>query len=80
MVTDMTKLYTMVSKLVQKRRTNRRRTQPRVRRRRRRDQTGGFLPALIPLLALAGKAVAMGALSGAAGFGVKKALAAASKK
>ena len=79
MVTDMTKLYTMVSKLVQKRRTNRRRTPLRGRKRRRRDQTGGFLPALIPLLALAGKAVALGALSGAAGFGVKKALAAASK-
>ena len=79
MVTVMTKLYTMVGKLVQKRRTNRRRTPRRVRRRRR-VQTGGFLPALIPLLALAGKAAALGALGGAAGFGVKKALAAATKK
>ena len=79
MVTVMTKLYTMVGKLVQKRRRNRRGTPLQVRKRRRRDQTGGFLPALIPLLALAGKAVALGALSGAAGFGVKKALAAANK-
>ena len=69
----------MGGKRVQTRRTNRRRTPLRGRKRRRRDQTGGFLPALIPLLALAGKAVALGAMSGAAGFGVKKALAAASK-
>ena len=69
----------MAGKLVQKRRRNRRRTPLRGRKQRRRDQMGGFLPALIPLLALAGKAVALGAMSGAAGFGVKKALAAASK-
>ena len=69
----------MGGKRVQKRRTNRRRTPLRGRTRRRGDQMGGFLPALIPLLALAGKAVALGAMSGAAGFGVKKALAAASK-
>ena len=69
----------MGGKRVQTRRTNRRRAPLRGRKRRRRDQMGGFLPALIPLLALAGKAVALGAMSGAAGFGVKKALAAASK-
>ena len=79
MVSVLTELNTMVRKLVQKRRTNRRRTPPRGRRRGY-DQTGGFLPALIPLLALAGKAVAMGALGGAAGFGAKKALERASKK
>ena len=69
----------MVGKRVQKRRTSRRRT-PLRGRRRGYDQTDGFLPALIPLLALAGKAVAMGALSGAAGFGAKKALEKATKK
>ena len=42
---------------------------------RRRGQQGGILPfALLPLLALAGKAAAAGAISGAAGYGVKKAL------
>ena len=66
----------MGGKRVQTRRPNRRRTPLRGRKWPRRDQTGGFLPALIPLLALAGKAVALGAMSGAAGFGVKKALAA----
>ena len=35
---------------------------------------GGILPALIPLLALAGKAAAAGAVSGAASYGAKKAL------
>ena len=74
----LTKLNTMVRKLVQKRRTKRRRTTLQ-RRYPRRDQTGGFLPALIPLLALAGKTVAMGALGGAAGFGAKKALERATK-
>ena len=48
-------------------------------RKRWRGQEGGFLPALIPLLALAGKAIALGAVSGAAGFGAKKALEAATK-
>ena len=44
-------------------------------RKRRRGQQGGILPfALLPLLALAGKAAAAGAISGAAGYGVKKAL------
>ena len=54
----------------------RRRTRtPRRGRKRRSGQKGGFLPlALIPLLAMAGKVAATGALSGAAGFGVKKAL------
>ena len=66
----------MGGKRMQTRRTNRRRAPLRGRKRRRRDQSGGFLPALIPLLALAGKAVALGAMSGAAGFGVKKALGA----
>ena len=50
-------------------------------RKRRRGQTGSILPlALIPLLALAGKAAASGAIAGAAGYGVKKGLEAATKK
>ena len=50
-------------------------------RKRRRGQSGGILPiALIPLLALAGKATASGAIAGAAGYGVKKGLEAATKK
>ena len=50
----------------------RRRTSKRVRRRKR--QKGGILPlaALIPALIARGKAVAAGALSEAAGYGVKK--------
>ena len=44
--------------------------------RRRRRQRGGILPlaALIPALIAGGKAVALGAAGGAAGFGAKKAL------
>lgn len=50
-------------------------------RKRKRKQAGGVLPlALIPLLALAGKAAASGAIAGAAGYGVKKGLEAATKK
>ena len=58
----------------------RRRTLKRVRRRKR--QKGGILPlaALIPALIAGGKAVAAGALSGAAGYGVKKGLEAIKKK
>ena len=58
----------------------RRQKRPRTGRKRRRGQRGGFLPlALLPLLAMAGKVAATGALSGAAGFGVKKALEKISK-
>ena len=43
--------------------------------RRRRGQKGGILPLfLIPLLAAGAKAAATGAVSGVAGYGVKKAL------
>ena len=49
-----------------------------VRRRRvtKRGQRGGFFPllALIPAAIAAGKAAALGAVSGAAGYGIKKAL------
>ena len=40
------------------------------------DQHGGFFPllALIPAAIAAGKAAALGAVSGAAGYGIKKAL------
>ena len=66
-------LFTMV------RRTRKQRTIKK--RKRRRGQSGGILPlALIPLLALAGKAAASGAIAGAAGYGVKKGLEAATKK
>ena len=65
MISVMTKLHTMVRKQVQKRRTIKRRYTARARQRRH-DQQGGFLAALIPLLALAG-------------FGVKKAIDAARK-
>ena len=44
------------------------------RRKRRRKQRGGILPFLIPLL------VAAGAVSGAAGYGAKKAIQAATRK
>ena len=37
-------------------------------------KTGGFLPFLIPALIAGAKALALGAASGAAGWGVKKAL------
>ena len=56
------------------------RTLKRVRHRKR--QKVGILPlaALIPALIAGGKAVAAGALSGAAGYGVKKGLEAIEKK
>ena len=43
----------------------------------RRNQRGGLYPllALIPAAIAAGKAAALGAVSGAAGYGIKKALA-----
>ena len=46
-------------------------------RRIRSKQRGGFFPllALIPAAIAAGKAAALGAVSGAAGYGIKKALA-----
>ena len=48
----------------------------------RRRQRGGILPlaALIPALIAGGKAVALGAAGGAAGFGAKKALGAITRK
>ena len=51
-------------------------------RRRRKAQNGGLLPlaALIPALVAAGKAAALGGISGAASYGVKKGLQAASRK
>ena len=48
--------------------------------RRRRRQRGGILPFLVPLLIAGGKAIAAGAVSGAAGYGVKKGLEAATRK
>ena len=48
--------------------------------RRRQRQRGGILPFLIPLLVAGGKAIAAGAVSGAAGYGVKKGLDAATRK
>ena len=54
---------------------------PRRRRRRRRSwQRGGILPFLVPLAIAAGKAIAAGAVSGAAGYGAKKGLEAATRK
>ena len=54
---------------------------PRRRRRRRRHyQRGGILPFLVSLAIAAGKAIAAGAVSGAAGYGVKKGLDAATRK
>ena len=50
------------------------------RRRRRRRQRGGFLPFLVPLLVAGAKAIATGAVSAAAGYGVKKGLEAATRK
>ena len=50
------------------------------RRRRRYYQRGGILPFLIPLGIAAAKAIAAGAVSGAAGWGAKKALEAATRK
>ena len=51
------------------------------RRKRRRKQGGGILPAfLIPAAIALGKATAAGAKIGAAGYGTKKALEAATRK
>ena len=57
----------------------RRRTKKRVTRRR---QRGGILPsaALLPALIAGEKAVGLGALSGGAGFGAKKALESATRR
>ena len=54
-----------------------RRTVRRVRSKKRGGQRGGFFPllALIPAAIAAGKAATLGAVSGAAGYGIKKALA-----
>ena len=51
-------------------------------RRRRKTQKGGLSPleSLIPALVAAGKAAALGGISGAVGDGVKKGLQAASHK
>ena len=49
-------------------------------RRRRTYQQGGILPFLIPLGIAAAKAIAAGVVSGAAGYGVKKGLDAATRK
>ena len=51
-------------------------------RRRRKTQKGGLFPlaTLIPALVAAGKAAALGGISGAAGYGVKKGFQAASRK
>lgn len=48
--------------------------------RRGKRQKGGILPFLIPALIAGGKALALGAASGAAGYGAKKALEAATRK
>ena len=50
------------------------------RRRQRRRQRGGILPFLLPLLIAGSKAIAAGAVSGTAGYGVKKGLEAATRK
>ena len=52
------------------------------RRQTRRNQRGGLFPllALIPAAIAAGKAAALGAVSGAAGYGIKKALEGKKKK
>lgn len=64
----------------QRKRTKGRSSRSNLRKQRRR-QKGGILPlALLPLLALAGKAAATGAIAGAAGYGAKKALEKATKK
>ena len=48
---------------------------------RRRHQRGGILPVfLIPAAIAAAKAAAAGAISGAAGYGTKKAIEAATRK
>ena len=51
--------------------------------RRRRRQQGGVIPLLAllaPALAAAGKAVALGAVGGAAGYAIKRGLAAATRR
>ena len=58
----------------------RRRCTTRVQRRRRRQKGAIFPLALLPLLALAGKATATGAIGGAAGYGAKKAIEAATRR
>ena len=50
------------------------------RRRRRRKQRGGILPFLIPAAIALGKAAALGAVSGGASYGAKKAIDAATRK
>ena len=50
------------------------------RRTRRRKQRGGILPFLIPAAIALGKAAALGAVSGAAGYGAKRAIRAATRK
>ena len=50
------------------------------RRRRRRWQRGGILPFLVPLGIAAAKAIAAGAVRGAAGYRVKKGLDVATHK
>ena len=50
------------------------------RRKRRRKQRGGILPFLIPAAIAIGKAAALGAVSGAAGYGAKKGIQAATRK
>ena len=52
----------------------------RQRRKRRRKQRGGILPFLIPAAIALGKAAALGAVSGAAGYGAKKGIQAATRK
>lgn len=49
------------------------------RRKTRKGQKGGILPFLIPAVIAAGKAAALGAVGGAAGYGVKKGLSAIKK-
>lgn len=52
------------------------------RRKKTKRQKGGIFPlaALLPALIAGGKAVALGATSGAAGYGAKKALEATTRK
>ena len=50
------------------------------RRKRRRKQRGGILPFLIPAAIALGKAAALGAVSGAAGYDAKKGIQAATRK
>ena len=55
---------------------------PKTRVRRKRRQQGGLLPlaALVPALMAVGKAAALGAVGGAAGYGGKKAMEAATTR